>query len=71
MMNFEEFQKHNVQESVKEANIPSDPWPEVLMEKLLDEYEKHKPLDETSWDEIQDVKWALWIGYNVAKKSNV
>jgi hypothetical protein len=48
-----------------ESNI--EPWGKdmELMDKLLDEFEKqYYSLDEHSWEEIQDIKKALWIGYN-------
>jgi hypothetical protein len=48
-----------------ESNI--EPWGKdmELMDKLLDEFEKqYYSLDEHSWEEIQEIKKALWIGYN-------
>jgi hypothetical protein len=48
-----------------ESNI--EPWGKdmELMDKLLDEFEKqYYSLDEHSWEEIQEIKKALWLGYN-------
>jgi hypothetical protein len=45
----------------------NEPWGKdmELMDKLLDEFEKqYYSLDEHSWEEIQEIKKALWIGYN-------
>lgn len=49
-----------------------EPWtknPETneIMEKMLDEYEKMNSLDETDYDIVSEIKWALWIGYNFKK----
>ena len=38
-------------------------WDDEIMEKLLDEYEKEQPLDNHTWEKIQEIKTALWIGY--------
>ena len=48
-----------------ESNI--EPWGKdmELMNKLLDEFEKqYYSLDEHTWEEIQEIKKALWLGYN-------
>ena len=53
-----------------ESNI--EPWgPEniELMDKLLDQFEKKYPLEEKSWEEIQEIKNALWIGYKYSMES--
>lgn len=51
-----------------------EPWtknPETneAMERMLDEYEKTNSLDETDYDNVLEIKWALWIGYNFKKAS--
>lgn len=43
---------------------------EKIIEKLLDEFEEeHGSLDETSWEEIDLIKRALWCGYKFKLKS--
>lgn len=44
-----------------------EPWGNniKLMDKMLDEFEKQNySLDEVSWEDINTIKKALWIGYN-------
>ena len=51
-----------------ESNI--EPWGKdmVLMDKLLDEFEKqYYSLNEHSWEEIQEIKKSLWLGYNYSR----
>jgi len=49
---------------VKESLSQHNPWDNDLMEKMLDEFEqKVRSLDETEWEQIQDIKRALWLGY--------
>jgi len=44
-----------------------EPWPPSLMEEMLNQFELEQPLDEHSWEEVQDIMKALWIGYNFKK----
>ena len=54
----------------KETESQLEPWGKnmKLMDELLDEFEEqHGSLEETSWEEIQLIKKALWLGYNSGK----
>lgn len=54
----------------KESESQLEPWGKnmKLMDELLDEFEEqHGSLEETSWEEIQLIKKALWLGYNSGK----
>lgn len=45
----------------------NQPWEgdESLMNELLDEFEKEQQsLEDYSWEDIEEIKTALWIGYN-------
>jgi len=47
-----------------------EPWGQnmELIDKLLDEFEKeYYSLEEHSWEEIQAIKKALWLGYNYSR----
>ncbi len=46
-----------------------NPETDAIMEKMLDEYEsKWNSLEEVDYDQVLDIKQALWIGYNFGKK---
>lgn len=48
----------------KKVEADIEPWDSEIMDKLLDEFEKTCPLDDYEWEQIHDIKKALWIGYS-------
>ena len=58
--------KESLEENWKDTEREIEPWGQnmELMDKMLDQFELEQPLDEYSWEQIQDIKTALWIGYN-------
>ncbi len=57
---------------IMNEHIRIEDWDDDIMEMLLNEFEtQHYSLDEHSWDEIQDIKYALWIGYKFIKNSDI
>lgn len=58
----QDLNENNIWREV-ENNI--EPWDMNIMDKLLDKFEeKYYSLEEHSWEQIQEIKKALWIGYN-------
>ena len=63
--------KEYLNEDWKKTESEIEPWGQSmpLMDKMLDEFEKQNyPLDEESWETINTIKKALWIGYNFRNK---
>lgn len=40
--------------------------PVKVMDKMLDEYEKEQTLETHTWEQIQDIKLGLCVGFNYA-----
>ena len=57
-------------ENWREIEDSLEPWDMEIMDKLLDDFEKEKPLENYSWENIMDIKKALWIGYTFKNKDN-
>ena len=66
MKHLNKFNENNWREV--ESNI--EPWGKEmeLMDKLVSEFEnQYHSLEENTWEEIQAIKKALWIGYTYSK----
>ena len=66
---FKTFNENNSDNDIwREIESELEPWDMKIMDKLLDEYEKdYESTDDCSWEELMNIKHALWIGYNFNK----
>ena len=59
--------KESLNEDWKKVEADIEPWGQnmELMDKMLDQFEKENySLDDASWEDINAIKHALWLGYN-------